>query len=157
MEGMRRGRAGSECVFEVRRLATRMEKPIDKRTTIQARNSRATQADTILLFHITGPLSAKIFELQNSDADCSIIGSRSPPPRVRHHLPPQEVRLSRLRWFQLRQLRQGPRRPRLPDRGAEDRQEGSQGVAGEGRRPQEALDVVLNKRERGLLVFDLLS
>ena len=28
----------------------------------------------------------------------------------------------------MRQLRQGPRRPRFPDRGAEDRQEGAEGA-----------------------------
>ena len=64
--------------------------------------------------------------------DSRPLGSRSPSPRVRPDLPPQEERQPCLRWFPLRWLRQGPHCPRLPDRGAEDRQEGSQGVPGEG-------------------------
>ena len=61
------------------------------------------------------------------------IGPRSSPPRVLPDLSPQEDRHPCLWWFPLRWLRQGPHRPCFPDRGAEDRQEGSQGVSGEGR------------------------
>ena len=57
---------------------------------------------------------------------------RSAPPRVCSDLPPQEEREPCLRWLALRRLRQGPHCPCLPDRGAEDRQEGPEGVAAEG-------------------------
>lgn len=58
-------------------------------------------------------------------------GPCSPPPRVRYRVSPQEDRPACLRWLAVRQLRQGPRCPCLPDRGAEDRQEGPQGVPAE--------------------------
>lgn len=72
-------------------------------------------------------------EKRNTATDLLPIGPRSSPPRVLSDLSPQEDRHPCLRWFPLRWLRQGPHRPCFPDRGAEDRQEGSQGVSGEGR------------------------
>ena len=67
------------------------------------------------------------------DADTNYVPTDPcpPPPRVRYRLSPQEDRPACLRWLAVRQLRQGPRRPCLPDRGAEDRQEGPQGVPAE--------------------------
>jgi hypothetical protein len=58
-------------------------------------------------------------------------GPRPPPPRVLTSVTPDEDGAARVRRLALRQLRQGPHRARVPDRGAEDRQEGAQGVADE--------------------------
>lgn len=64
----------------------------------------------------------------------------SPPTRVRPDLTAQEDRPACLRWLALRQLRQGPRRSRFLDRGAEDCQEGHEGGREEGEDGQ-AIDV----------------
>lgn len=53
---------------------------------------------------------------------------RSPTPRVLPDLQAQEDRPARIRWLEVRQLRARPHCPRIPDRGAEDRQEGAQGA-----------------------------
>lgn len=63
--------------------------------------------------------------------------SCSSTSRVRNRLPPEEDRAARLRWLAMRQLRPGPNRSCFLDRGAEGREEGTQGVATE-----EALDSV---------------
>ena len=65
-------------------------------------------------------------------ADKICLDPRPPSPRVLPDLPPQEERQPCLRWLPLRRLRQGSHCPRVPDRGAEDREEGPQGVSGEG-------------------------
>ena len=58
-------------------------------------------------------------------------GPGSPAPRVRPDLQAQEDGAARVRRFAVRQLRAGPHRARLPDRGAEDRQEGAEGAGGQ--------------------------
>merc|ERR1712036_125388 len=57
--------------------------------------------------------------------------SSTPPSRVRYRLQVEEVRYARVWRLKMRQLRQGPRRSCVPDRGAEDCQEGAQGVSAE--------------------------
>jgi hypothetical protein len=59
------------------------------------------------------------------------IDPRPPTSRIRTNLPPKEDRPTCLRWLPVRQLRQGPRRARILDRGAEDCEEGAQGVSAE--------------------------
>lgn len=49
--------------------------------------------------------------------------------RVRPNLKATKERFPRLRWFEMQQLCTGSHRPRIPHRGAEDCQEGAQGVA----------------------------
>lgn len=64
-----------------------------------------------------------------------------PPPRVLSDLSPQEECQPCLRWLSLRWLCQGPHCACLPDWGAEDRQEGPQGVPAEGRQALSVLFV----------------
>lgn len=61
-------------------------------------------------------------------ANAAPIGPCPPTPRVLPDLQAPEVRQPVVRRLPVRQLRPGPRRPRLPHRGAEDRQEGAQGA-----------------------------
>lgn len=74
---------------------------------------------------------------------------RPPPARIRSDLPPEEDRLALLRRQPLRQLRQGPRHPRLPDRGAEDCQEGH----ARSREEEQEVDVgLLRRRSDGMIM-----
>merc|ERR1712014_65519 len=69
--------------------------------------------------------------------------------------PREEDRLALLRRQPLRQLRQGPRHPRLPDRGAEDCQEGH----ARSREEEQEVDVVLLRRSSDgmIMASDLAS
>ncbi len=50
---------------------------------------------------------------------------------IRNHIQDPEVSIPSIRWLKMRQLRARPNRPSLSHRGAEDRQEGVEGDAGE--------------------------
>jgi len=80
--------------------------------------------------------------ITNFWADTIRSGSRSTPSRILYHLPAQEDRPACIWRFSLRELREGPCRTGFLDRGAEDCEEGAQGVSagqevdGDGRRQQ---------------------